>query len=241
CEVRRWHAIDVDGSATGLDRARLSPLRRLVRSVIHDDVDAPVERAVRPVALLVPRIVPTVVAPVPAPDDEVEVAVAFVIDEMPLVRADLSLRQPDVLRTGDRLARVETSLAKLTMDRTRGRHERSRRPMGDPSVRAGSADTHRRAEDGKEYVAVRVLEEPQAAERNVRASDEEIEIAIAVEVARKRPGPQSHAQIRDEMLVAVTDRLEVGRTRPGRRAGRLVLGKKPVRDDERGSDEEARQ
>ena len=156
----------------------------------------------------VPGVVPAVVAPVLDADDEVERAVAVVVGVAPLVVPHLRalrlrclaacrsfaatgsatlLGRPVVVKVGILAAGREH--AQLAVDVAR--HDvvhRAAQPAGG-------------LEDRKlvlRRVARRVLEQPDAVRRLVGAGDDQVEIAVAVGVARHGPGPQADAQIDDQ-------------------------------------------
>ena len=217
-EVGRGHAVDVDRLAVaGRELNRVGVLRTRFVPVVENQIHVPVQRAVGPFALLVPGVVPAVVVPDAEPDDQVLVAVAVIIDRLPLVRPrsferriELGVdRQFDLLAPG-LLAEVSVLVARLQQPDVAV-------DVGNLDVANGRAEAFRRLEDregvghdgGAVGLGTWILEEVDAVVRLVRAGDDQVQVAVLVVVHRQRPGPEADAQVDDQAGVVVGNRLQL--------------------------------
>src|SRR5690606_20425100 len=83
--VGRGDAEDIELLRTGLKLDGWGILGRLIGAFVFNEVNIAVQGAGGPFAMAVVGVVPAVVAPVTHANQEVEVAVAFPIDQVPLI------------------------------------------------------------------------------------------------------------------------------------------------------------
>ena len=107
----------------------------------------------------------------------------------------------DVRRRAELHLLLDASFEEIGMRMARREHDRFAVEVAHLHVLSAFADALRRFKDGHlrlRGVAAGVFEEVDAVVGLVRAVHHEIEVAVAIEVHRQRPGPQTDSEIDDE-------------------------------------------
>ena len=210
-EIRRRPAVGLHGPIRGHDLLRLVIRRLLVRAGVREQIHVAAQRAVHPAAFGGVGVVPAVFGPVTDADDEVVFAVAIVIDHAPHVGAHFV--HVDVGGRTELHLLLDARVEEIGMQMAGCEHDGFAVDVAHLHVLCAFADAFGRFEDGHlvlRRVAASVFEEVDAVVGLVRAVHDEIEVAIAIEVHRHRPGPQTDAEIDGEAGVVVFERRERG-------------------------------
>ena len=229
-KVRRRPAKGLHRPVGGVDLLRLVILRRFIGAGVAQQIHIAAEGAVHPAAIGGVGVVPAVFGPVADTDDEIVFAIAFEIDHAPHVGADFV--HVDVRGRTELHLLLDARFEEIGMRMARREHDGFAVEVAHLHVLGAFADALRRLEDGHlglRGVAAGVFEKVDAVVGFVRAVHHEIEVAIAIEVHRQRPGPQADTEIDDETWVVVLERRERGlggerraaKDREKRKEGRL--------------------